>query len=335
MEGFDGKSVTVKVPINIAMIKYWGKRNTDLMLALNDSISLTINDLYAETKITASQKFSKNSVKINDTDYKVTDASRFKKVLDQAISILKERSPNTDVDLKFKIESQTNFPVAAGLASSAAGFGAIAFALAKLFNFSSEQLTFLARLGSGSAIRSVLPGLVKWDGTVQSNCESLFGEHYWNELRAIIVVVHDKEKDISSTVGMQTTVETSDLYQHRINVCVPKHVNELTRAFKNKNFTLLAKTIMKDSNQFHAVCLDTTPPLKYMNDISWQLISLANKFNADEVKVGYTFDAGPNCCYYIQEKDAAAFLEILDSNGFTQKSGTVIYSKIGKGPEVI
>ncbi|CEF63968.1 Diphosphomevalonate decarboxylase [Strongyloides ratti] len=332
--------ITVKVPINIAVIKYWGKKCEKEMLPMNDSISLTINNLYATTKVC----FGGDSdiVFINGKKYDVKVGSRYEKVFGEVRRLMKEygnkynnQKINDLLMKKFHINSTTNFPVAAGLASSAAGFGAIAYSMGQFFNFSIDDITYLARIGSGSATRSVLPGLVIWKGDDKGECKTLFPENYWPELRAIIAIVEDKEKEISSSVGMKKTIETSELYKYRVTNCVKKHVKELIEAYEEKNFHKFGEIVMKDSNQFHAVCLDTTPPLKYMNDISWKLINLANIFNKDKIKVAYTFDAGPNCCYYIEKDNVDNFMFLLEKEGFSLNSGNLILSTVGGGPEII
>uniref|UniRef100_A0A0K0EPK2 Diphosphomevalonate decarboxylase n=1 Tax=Strongyloides stercoralis TaxID=6248 RepID=A0A0K0EPK2_STRER len=333
-------SIVVKVPTNIAVIKYWGKKCEKEMVAMNDSISLTINGLYAETKVS----FGGNCdvVFINGKKYDVKEGSRYQKVFAEARKLIEsynKKGNNEGVinflGTKFCIESTTNFPVAAGLASSAAGFGAIAYGIGKFFNFSIDDITYLARIGSGSATRSVLPGLVIWKGNDKGECKTLFPENYWPNLRAIIVIVESTEKEISSSNGMKKTVETSELYKYRIMNCVQKHVEELIEGYKERDFQKFGEIVMKDSNQFHAVCLDTTPPLRYMNETSWRLINLANQFNKDKIKVAYTFDAGPNCCYYIEEDNVNNFMILLEKEGFTLNNGKLILSTVGSGPEII
>uniref|UniRef100_A0A0N5C2D9 Diphosphomevalonate decarboxylase n=1 Tax=Strongyloides papillosus TaxID=174720 RepID=A0A0N5C2D9_STREA len=333
-------SIVVKVPINIAVIKYWGKKCEKEMLPMNDSISLTINDLYATTKILFDGHLDTDMIFINENKYEIKEGSRYEKVFKETRRLIKNYYSDSKkltglLSKKFYVQSTTNFPVAAGLASSAAGFGAIAYGLGKLLNFSDQDITYLARIGSGSATRSVLPGLVIWKGNDSGECKTLFPENYWPELRAIIVIVAETEKEISSSVGMQRTLETSEFYKYRITNCVQKNVEQVIEGYRERNFKKFAEVIMKDSNQFHAVCLDTKPPLKYMNDISWKLVNLAENFNKDKIKVAYTFDAGPNCCYYIEKDNVNSILILLEKEGFSLQNHKVIISTVGGGPEII
>ena len=131
--------------------------------------------------------------------------------------------------MKLHIVSENNFPTAAGLASSAAGFAALVSAIAKLYELPQDvsELSKIARKGSGSACRSLFGGFVAWEmGTLPDGQDSKAVEiaplEHWPSLRAVILVVSDDKKDTPSTTGMQSTVATSDLFAHRIAEVVPK-----------------------------------------------------------------------------------------------------------------
>ena len=123
-------------------------------------------------------------------------------------------------------------------------------------------------------------------------------------MRALILVVSAEEKDISSTTGMQATVATSELFTTRAKEVVPKRMRKLEKAILEKNFEIFGKLTMRDSNGFHATCLDTEPPIFYMNDVSKAAIRAVETINKGLGKVvaAYTFDAGPNAViYYLEE----------------------------------
>ncbi|VDL75705.1 unnamed protein product [Nippostrongylus brasiliensis] len=189
---FEG-SVEVEVPINIALIKYWGKRD--------------------------------------------------------------------------EVSSVTNFPVGAGLASSAAGFAAIAFAIGVLFKLPMEEVSILARRGSGSACRSVFGGLVEWQaGNDPSGLDSVAVQRLpgtsWPELRCVIVVLDESEKEVGSSEGMRRTAASCEVLQYRASTVVPARIQRLLKAYETHNFDEFARIVMADSNQLHAVCMDSFPPLK-------------------------------------------------------------------------
>lgn len=134
-------------------------------------------------------------------------------------------------------------------------------------------------------------------------------------MRAVICVVSDKEKDTSSTYGMETSKRTSPLLNYRAASVVEPRLAELEAAFLAKDFENFGRLTMMDSNQFHAVCMDTYPPIFYMNDTSKTVIHLVHMINRffGCVKAAYTFDAGPNAVIYTLEKDAAIVMAVMST----------------------
>lgn len=100
---------------------------------------------------------------------------------------------------------------------------------------------------------------------------------------------------------MRRSRDTSTLLQHRLRHVVPRRIEAVRAAYESRDFAKLAKLTMEDSNQFHAVCLDTFPPIRYLNDASWHLIETVHEFNESETRAAYTFDAGPNACILIEK----------------------------------
>lgn len=213
-------------------------------------------------------------------------------------------------------------------------------------------------------------GYVGWemgsrsDGSDSGAYEVAPVEH-WDDLDAIILVVSDKKKGTASTVGMQKTVATSSLLQHRTKEVVPERMRKMEKAIKGKDFRVFAEETMRDSNQFHAVCLDTSPPIFYLNDTSRQIIQLVEELNRSRGSEGpiaaYTFDAGPNAVLYVQRRDTPLVLstvlkyfpqeEKLEDvedmklpEGFNEKVimkqekgavSRIIRTKVGDGPRVL
>jgi diphosphomevalonate decarboxylase len=187
---------------------------------------------------------------------------------------------------------------------------------------SPSDLSKIARQGSGSACRSLFGGFVAWEaGSDPSGTDSRAVEvaprEHWPEMEAIICVVSDAKKGTSSTAGMQRTVETSTLLQHRIKEVVPKRMAGITKAILEKDFDTFAKITMADSNSFHAVALDTEPPIFYMNDVSRAIIGLVVEYNRASVenggkaKAAYTFDAGPNAVIYALKENVPEILGLV------------------------
>ncbi|XP_046410444.1 diphosphomevalonate decarboxylase isoform X1 [Neodiprion fabricii] len=309
--------VTCIAPVNIAVIKYWGKRDEDLILPINDSLSATLHTdhLCAKTTVMTSADFKEDRIWLNGSEESI-DNKRLQNCLKE---IRKRAKLGSDVgSWKVHICSENNFPTAAGLASSAAGYACLVAALAGLYNVEGD-ISAAARSGSGSACRSVFGGFVRWysgskpDGS-DSIAKQIAAPEHWPQMRILVLVVNDASKKVSSAIGMKRSVATSELLKYRAEHSVPRRVEEMTKAILDRDFTKFAELTMKDSNQFHATCLDTFPPCVYMNDTSHAIVELIHAYNAaaGETKAAYTFDAGPNATLYLLEKDVPEVISILN-----------------------
>ncbi|KAG9138850.1 hypothetical protein Leryth_007488 [Lithospermum erythrorhizon] len=319
--------VTAQTPTNIAVIKYWGKRDESLILPINSSISVTLDPshLCTTTTVSVSPSFQQDRMWLNGKEISLSGGrfqSCLREIRSRACDVEDEKkgikiAKKDWENLHVHIASYNNFPTAAGLASSAAGFACLVFSLAKLMNLKEDhgQLSAIARQGSGSACRSLFGGFVKWDmGKESDGSDSkaipLVDEKHWDELVIVIAVVSSRQKETSSTSGMRDTVVTSPLVQYRAKEVVPKRIIQMEEAISNRDFSTFAQLSCSDSNQFHAVCLDTSPPIFYMNDTSHRIISLVEKWNRSEgtPQVAYTFDAGPNAVMIARNRTVATTL---------------------------
>ncbi|XP_030831199.1 diphosphomevalonate decarboxylase isoform X2 [Strongylocentrotus purpuratus] len=315
------KTVTCKAPINIAVIKYWGKRDEKLILPVNSSLSATlhIDQLCTTTSIAGSKHFPEDRLWLNGKEESLENP-RVKTCLQEIRKRARKRKISDDEsnpeDWKLHICSENNFPTAAGLASSAAGYACLVATLAQVYGVQGN-VSDIARQGSGSACRSMYGGFVEWlDG--ESSCGSdsiaqqVVDENYWSEMRILILVVSDQKKHTSSTAGMQTTVKTSELLQHRVTL-IPGYMETMRKAIKDRDYRTFAELTMKDSNQMHAVCLDTYPPISYMNDTSRSIVQMVHDYNSfhGETKACYTFDAGPNAVLYVLEENVSEVLSLI------------------------
>ena len=254
--------------------------------------------------------------------------------------------------MKVHISSFNNFPTAAGLASSASGFAALVSSLAALYKLPANpsELSLIARQGSGSACRSLFGGYVAWEmGSKADGSDSLAVEvapaSHWPDIHALICVVNDAKKGTSSTSGMQRTVETSALLQHRIKHVVPERMEAISQAIKAKDFDSFARITMQDSNQFHAVALDTDPPIFYMNDVSKSIISLIVEYNrvsienGGKLKAAYTYDAGPNAVIYAPKENLKEIISLIvnyfpQAEAFKDPFGLFGAAGVGEGSVV-
>ncbi|XP_007172621.2 diphosphomevalonate decarboxylase [Balaenoptera acutorostrata] len=314
--------VTCTAPVNIAVIKYWGKRDEELILPINSSLSVTLHQDQLKTTTTAaiSRDFTEDRIWLNGREEDVGQP-RLQACLREIRRLARKRRSDgheeplpLSLSYKVHVASVNNFPTAAGLASSAAGYACLAYTLARVYGVESD-LSEVARRGSGSACRSLYGGFVEWqmgqraDGK-DSVARQVAPESHWPELRVLILVVSTERKPTGSTAGMQTSVETSALLRFRAEALVPAHMAEMSRCVRERDFQAFGQLTMKDSNQFHATCLDTFPPISYLSDTSRRVIRLVHCFNAHHgrTKVAYTFDAGANAVIFTLDDTVAEFV---------------------------
>ena len=277
-------------------------------------MTLNQRDLRTLTTASCSPRYPSDSLTLNDTPQSL-DSARTQACL-RELRLLRKQLEAADPSLPplsmypLRIVSLNNFPTAAGLASSAAGFAALVRAVADLFELpqTPRELSRIARQGSGSACRSLLGGFTAWDmGSLMDGSDSMASliapVSHWPTIRALILVISDAKKDISSTTGMQATVATSSLFATRATDVVPQRMAQMAAAIETKDFSTFGFLTMRESNSFHATCADTWPPIFYLNDASRAAIRMVDAINAAEGETiaAYTFDAGPNAVIFFEQ----------------------------------
>lgn len=313
---------TTKAPVNIAVIKYWGKTNEDLIIPANDSLSLTLSTehLCATTTVAVGKKFREDRIWLNGKE-----ESAHSPRLQNCLHEIRKKSQYQHVqdfpdwaNWNVHMCSVNNFPTSAGLASSAAGYACLVQSLGTLFHIEGD-LSGIARRGSGSACRSMCGGFVAWvkgthpDGS-DSVARQIASSDHWPQMRVIILVASDAKKDTSSSHGMARTMETSSLIKERVSNVVPQRMRDMTDAILQRDFNKFAEITMKESNQLHAVCLDSYPPIRYMTSASWDVVNLVHRYNqfCGTNKLAYSFDAGPNACLFLLEESLPEVLALVE-----------------------
>lgn len=283
---------------NIALIKYWGKKDEKNNIPTNRSVSITLTKLITKTKILES--INEDLLFINGKRRIITD--RMKMLLNE----FKKLGDNKFV----RIESENNFPDSCGLASSASGISALVKALNDFYGLklNDEELSRWARFGSGSASRSIFSGFVCCEGEYSRKIKDC-------DLRVFVVIVDNVEKKVSSTEGMIRTVKTSNLFKYRLEN-IEKKVENGIEFIKNDNFEDLAELTMKESNEMHSVFLDSYPPIHYLSEKSCSIMELCHEINKNGIKVMYTFDASPNGFIITRNEDFECIMEIFKKKGF-------------------
>lgn len=279
------KTAFAHANVNIALLKYWGKKDENLKIPFQSSISLTLNELYTETKITLDSSLTNDVLFLNGSRARTSDEEKLQTYLDLVRKIYQQ-------DGFLKIESQNFVPTAAGLASSASAYASIALALNEVYNLCLDQkaISSLARLGSGSASRSIFGGFNIWhhgDDHETSYAEKIASD--WDNLALIVVLISDKKKDISSREAMKKSL-TRPSYQKFVaesTAMVPLVLN----AIKEKDLKQLGPLIEKSSDLLHATIRDSG--IDYYLPETYAFLEQL-KLIKTEYDVYYTLDAGPN-----------------------------------------
>ncbi len=325
---------------NIALIKYWCKRDEKLILPQNSSISITLSPdvLHTTTSVMISKKLNEDAFYLDGVrqDLSNKDIRERFEIVNTLRNIAKVRE-------KVLIVSKNDFPTASGLASSASGIATLSYVLneALELGMSLKELSIIARQGSGSACRSLFGGLVEWhrgtkaDGS-DSYAEQIFDEKYWPEIIDNIVVVSQAKKKVSSRAGMKQTVDTNTLYPSR-PATAEKRVKEMIDAYKKKDFNAVAELTMRDSNEMHALMLSTRPSIRYLNKASHGIMDIIEELNEKEGTniAAYTFDAGPNAQIITLSKHKSKVMQALRP---LEDTGEIIYTKtstVGAGPRLL
>ncbi len=290
-------------PANIALCKYWGKRNAELNLPVNSSLSISLGKLGTRTII----KFAKNADRIflNGKVAPKAFAARLSAYLDLF----------RKADQFFEVRTENNIPTAAGLASSASGFAALVKALNELmgWKFNARELSMLARVGSGSASRSLYDDFAVWhmgqraDG-MDSYAESLDGA--WPDLRVGILEVSKVRKKVGSTEGMNRTRETSELYEAWPEQAQCDY-DELRTAIAAKDFPMLGKTAENNAMAMHATMMAAWPPLCYWKPQSVSLMQKVWASREEGLELYFTMDAGPNLKLLFLKKNQATVKKLF------------------------
>jgi diphosphomevalonate decarboxylase len=301
---------TATANANIALIKYWGKRSSDPILPKNGSISMTCEGMTTTTTVEFSEKYKEHTVVINDEEFK-KDEKDIHGHIDRICKI-------AGLKQKAKVISKSDFPVAAGLASSASGFSALTMATAAAagLKLSPKELSIITRNGSGSACRSIFGGFVEWkrgektDGS-DSYAEQIKPKEHWPEFRMIATIVDIKKKPVSSRGGMAQTVATCPYYDGWLKT-INEDLDSVRSGVKEKNFVKVAETAEFNALKMHATMIATKPSIIYWIPATMEIIHAVRQMREDGIASYFTMDAGPNVKVLCLEKDQKKITKILE-----------------------
>ncbi len=274
---------------NIAFVKYWGNRDDRLRLPANSSFSMNLGGLRTITAVTFREEEEPDLLFVNGAPVEGPARERVSAFLDHVRRMA--GYPGHAV-----VESITDIPPGVGLASSAAAFAALAAAASAALDLqlSERDLSILARLGSGSACRSVPPGFVEWvagERHEDSYAYSVAPPEHW-DLWDVIAVVSEQHKAVGSSEGHRRAA-TSPLHGPRV-ATAPERVARCREAVLQRDFEALAETIETDAIWMHAVMMTSRPPLFYWEPATLVVLQAARCWREEGLPVAFTLDAGPN-----------------------------------------
>jgi diphosphomevalonate decarboxylase len=274
---------------NIAFIKYWGNRDQQLRIPENGSISMNLGGLTTRTSVTFLPS-------LENDELILAGKSISGPALQRVSAFLTRVRELGNLNLFARVESANNFPTGAGIDSSASAFAALSMAASQAagLDLTEQELSRLARTGSGSACRSVPGGFVEWQAgsdDLSSYAFSIAPPEHWDLVDCIAIVSHT-HKPTGSTEGHQLA-RSSPLQECRL-ADVERRLDQCRTAICDKQFHLLAEVVEQDSNMMHAVMLTSCPSLIYWEPVTLEIMKKVIDWRRAGIPVFYTIDAGPN-----------------------------------------
>ena len=313
---------------NIAFIKYWGNRDHSLRLPANASLSMNLTELHTTTTVAWDQGLDSDALVINGATAEL-------EALDRASTHLDVIRHRLGVYSFARVSSTNNFPMGTGIASSASAFAALTLAATAALGteLSERELSTLARMGSGSAARSIPAGFVEWhtgDSHESSYAETFVKSDHW-DLVDVIAIVSRQHKQVGSSAGHRQA-DTSILHSTRV-ASVDQRLGAIKAAIRNRDFDSFATIVEEDSNLMHAVMMTSKPPLFYWDPLSLQVMQAVRQWRiAEGLSVCFTLDAGPNVHCICEAADAAVVMSKLRD---LSEHIEIIHSGVGSGAYVL
>lgn len=292
---------------NIALVKYWGKKDPQLIIPQTDSLSLTLDKFFTDTTVEFIESLKQDELIIDDQPVAPQKMAKVTAVLNQVRSLSQQH-------YFAKIISQNNVPMAAGLASSASAFAALALAASTAagLHLSPRDLSRLARRGSGSATRSIFGGLVEWHAGVDD--ASSYAEPIMEQvdfgIEMIAILIDTKQKKVSSRGGMQLSVTTSPLYPAWRKV-VADDMQAMKAAILKRDINQMGHIAEENAMRMHALTMSADPAYTYFEGATIKAINLIKGLREQGINCYYTMDAGPNVKVIYDHQDRQRIIDKL------------------------
>ena len=272
---------------NIAFIKYWGNKDHDLRIPANGSISMNLAPLETRTTVSFDTDLKEDQLVLNGESTTAAALRRVSTLLDRVRGM-------AEVQTFARVVSENSFPTGAGIASSASAFAALTLAAVTSLGLElpEQQLSALARTGSGSASRSIPGGFVEWiPDQESSHAFSIAGPEHW-ALVDFVVLISQEHKAVVSSDGHKLA-GTSPLQEGRV-LDTGRRLEICRKALIEKDFQTFAEIVELDSTLMHSVMMTSTPPLYYWDPGTLEIMKAVRSWRAAGLQVCFTIDAGPN-----------------------------------------
>ncbi len=307
-----GGGITARAGTNIALVKYWGKRDHQLNLPATGSLSLTLAELGTVTRVRFLDSTGGDRVSLDQMAADDAFSGRVSRFLD----LVRQRAGATAAA---EVLTRNSVPTAAGLASSASGFAALALAATRAAGLalSADQLSELARRGSGSAARSIHGGFVEMspgrrpDGA-DAIARPLLEPGAW-DVCLVVAVTASEAKTIGSTAAMQRTAATSPFYRAWIE-SVDRDLADARAAIETRDLHRLGAVVERSALRMHATAMGAEPPILYWNPATVAAMRAVKGARESAGPGGYfTMDAGPHVKVLCLAADAPVIAALLQT----------------------
>ena len=315
---------------NVALAKYWGKRDEGLNLPCTGSIAITLSGLTTTAQVRFDEELNEDRIVMNGHDVEPHVAERVRAFLDLA-------RRRAGISISAEVGLDSSFPFAAGLASSASTFAALTVAAmhALGLSLSPKELSALARRGSGSAARSIYGGYTEWlpgsrsDGS-DSYAIQLAPPEHW-DLAIVVAITTDEPKRIGSREGMARTVSGSPFFHawqesHEVDLAAVR------KGILDRDLGLLGRAAERNCLKMHATAMASEPPLIYWNPATLAVIHKVIDLRNENVEAYFTIDAGPQVKVLCRPEDGPTVADMIGRVPGVQR---ILLSKPGGAAGVV
>ncbi len=311
---------------DVALIKYWGKKDPILRLPENNSISMILKGLDANTTVEFREDLTKDDIAIQGMQSEI-EGRRVVEHLDLIRN-------TTNIFAYAQVKSKNNFPKSTGLSSSGSGFAALTYAAFSSLGleFSEKELSIIARQASGTACRCVCGGFVEWESGFSSESSyshSIYPADYW-DLRDIVVILSKDSKTVSSTEG-HNLAKTSPFFSARQNH-IENKLKEIKKTINNRDFTAFGEIVESEALEFHSILFTSHPSIVAWYPGTIQVIHEVFRLRKEGFEAYFTINTGFNVHVLTLPKDANVVRERISALSLVQE---VLVASPGEKPNEI